>query len=66
MKFTLEIKLGNEAMQTVEDVQTALAALVAGQSMTRHVAGNRTFEDGDGGKIRDLNGNTVGKWEVTD
>lgn len=66
MKFTLEIELGNDGMQTVDDVQDAIQAFVSSQTVTRNVAGNREFERGDGGKIRDFNGNTVGKWEVTD
>ena len=62
MKFTLEIKLGNDAMQTPSDVRKAIA----------HSLDNDVVFDGDimavGDKylIRDYNGNTVGKWQVTE
>ena len=61
MKFRLEIQLGNEAMQTRLDLETAL----------RPLGHNLAYmcdppEDGDEGTIRDENGNTVGKWEVVE
>ena len=59
MKFTLEIELGNDAMQTRNDVMEALRKL--GQNL-RYM--NDTPESGDDGGIMDTNGNTVGKWEV--
>ncbi len=59
MKFTLEIELGNEAMQTRNDVEWALRKL--GQEV-KYLS--EIPEDGDEGPIRDENGNTVGKWEV--
>ena len=55
MKFKLEIRLGNEAMQTPEDVAEALRG-VASQ-----------LEDGvpfDNRLIRDHNGNETGSWKV--
>lgn len=53
-KFVLEIELGNDGMRTRKDVVYALRALSA----------DRILETKDeGGKIRDDNGNTVGKWE---
>lgn len=52
--FTLKIDLGNAAMGTPEDVADAL------RSIASDVA------DGDeSGIIRDLNGNTVGRWTVS-
>lgn len=67
MKFTLEIELGNEAMQTPFDVGKALVNV--GLLLNSHEAGSfKTFEELDAydrkGSIRDVNGNTVGKWEV--
>jgi len=50
-KFTLEIKLGNDAMQDQCDVARALAKL----------AGELT---GRSGTIRDDNGNRVGTWSI--
>lgn len=58
MKFTLEVELGNAAMQTLEDVSSAIHGIgLDGETVAARV--------GEGGRIRDLNGNTVGKWEVT-
>lgn len=57
MKFTLEVNLGNEAMETADH----LAA------MLRKVAKEVDKSPADGPEvhpIRDVNGNTVGKWEV--
>jgi hypothetical protein len=55
--FQLQIKLGNEAMQTASDVADAL----------RRVAerlDERGF-DAPTGIVRDINGNLVGAWERT-
>lgn len=53
MKFTLEIKLGNEAMQTGENVAEALAEV------------QRRLENGhESGFVFDYNGNRVGEWGV--
>jgi len=51
--FKLEITLGNDAMQTTEDVARELKA-IAGQIVDERI------EDCDG-KIYDLNGNSVGR-----
>ena len=51
--FTLKIELGNDAMQSREDIADAL----------RSVA--QQMENGGGvGHIMDANGNTVGKYET--
>jgi len=58
-KFTLEIDLGNDAMQTPGDIGRLLVKI-----------GNRFRDDQDGpdvrdsGKLMDENGNSVGTWEV--
>lgn len=53
-EFVLKIKLGNEAMQSAEDVAWAL----------RHLA-HRLEEPGPtSGKVMDLNGNVVGSWTL--
>jgi hypothetical protein len=49
MKFTLEIEMGNDAMQDWTHVADALK-----QAARELYAGK--------GRIRDLNGNTVGHW----
>lgn len=59
MKLRIEIKFGNDAMQTYQDARTAL--LKASKSMESF---GEFPNDGDDGKIRDENGNTVGAWSV--
>jgi len=51
-KFTLEIDLGDDAMKTGADVASAL------ENVARRVC-----QGADVGKIRDANGNTVGRFE---
>jgi len=53
--FTLTISLGNEAMQTADDVAWALGWLI---TELRAV----TLDGETTGTIRDLNGNQVGEW----
>ncbi len=55
--FTLTIKLGNDAMLTGYDVAKAL------KEMARKIK-DSSFTRVDGGKLMDLNGNTVGRGEV--
>lgn len=55
-RFILTIELGNDAMQTYQDVHDAL----------RKVADFVSADPGDTGNVRDANGNTVGKWSVTE
>jgi len=59
MRFTLTIELGNDAMLTGEDVADALDEVCHGINTTSPMLVGETD------KIRDVNGNTVGKWEVT-
>jgi len=60
MKFRLEIELGNEAMQSLDDVWTELYAKSKREWPQEPAAG------GESGNIRDRNGNNVGKWEVVE
>ena len=62
MKITIEIELGNDAMQTREDVFAALDQEFGGATPGEYDA---TLRIGHSGGIMDLNGNNVGKWEVT-
>lgn len=57
-RFTLGITLGNDAMQTAEDIAAALESVAA----TLRDAGG--FDEFAGGGIRDLNGDVVGSWMV--
>lgn len=60
MKFTLEINLGNEAMQTGNDVAEALQGIVDRLVDTYDLSADMR------GKLRDSNGNTVGHWEINE
>jgi len=73
VKFTLEIELGNDAMRTYPDLRKALeyvrqtmVGTMGAAKLPMHVKGNDRPAPGEGTVILDLNGNTVGKWEVTD
>ena len=59
MKIAIEIELGNEAMQSTNDVLTALI-----QSLNKHDRDGGELELGDAAYLRDRNGNTVGRWDV--
>ena len=59
MTFTLTIELGNDAMQNASDVARALRKLAGKIDL-------REFDKIDGGKIMDVNGNSVGEWEVSE
>ena len=50
--FRLQIEMGNDAMQSRDDVALAL----------KQLARRTDFDRNDAGKIRDANGNTVGEW----
>lgn len=63
MKFTVEIELGNDAVQTADDIAQILYStadriidVTGSDPLTEHVGAFRN--------IRDLNGNTVGLWQV--
>lgn len=59
--FTLTIELGNDAMRNGSDLAHALHE-VAGR-----LDGTMAVDlPGTEGRIRDENGNTVGRWEVRD
>ena len=53
-KFKLEIRLGNDAMQTMDDIAEALERVAVGNIHN----GQNT------GRIFDDNGNTVGTWSI--
>jgi len=60
MKFTLEIELGNDAMKTGNDVRGAVIESFRALPHTLALTPIHTWT------IRDINGNTVGKWVVFD
>lgn len=61
MKFKLEIELENDAMQDQHDVAKALKDVA---ERLNKLVSTRFGPYGLEGKIKDLNGNTVGKWKV--
>lgn len=62
MKFMLSIELGNDTMQTYDDVSEALKNV---RAYLKEYRRGEEIEASDNAPIRDLYGNTVGKWEVT-
>ncbi len=57
--FEVKINLGNEAMQTPDDVCAALRLII------KELLRTTSMEfDGEYGTIMDINGNSVGKWIV--
>ncbi len=59
MKVTVEVELGNDAMQTAGEVLRALTA-----SFRINASANVRMCAGEEGVVMDVNGNRVGKWEV--
>lgn len=67
MKFTLEIELGNDAMRKPKHVASALKGIA--DTLSDRIGMGQSigaFGSNTEGRIRDINGNTVGKWEVID
>ena len=54
--FRLSITLGNDAMQTPMDIAAAL----------RDIADALDYTERDSGTIFDYNGNSVGRWEISE
>lgn len=59
MKFTPTINLGNAAMSEPEDVAAELARIAASISSI-----DNAWEIGEKHRILDINGNSVGHWEL--
>lgn len=72
MKFTLEIEMGNDAMQSYKHLRTALKYVAFAMAIRNgpHLLGsNRDGQfprPGEGASVLDLNGNTVGHWAITE
>lgn len=60
MKFTLEIELGNDAMQTYADIAHAVRRIFSDFANRHENAAD------DMGRIYDINGNKVGTWEISE
>lgn len=59
MKIKIEVKLGNAAMVTSQDVLKSINA------SRLNLKDSQTFEPGENGDLYDYNGNHVGSWKVT-
>ncbi len=60
MKFSLEIDLGNDAMQTGHDLYTALCETARNNFRNN----GEEIASRDSGFIMDGNGNRVGQWKL--
>jgi hypothetical protein len=61
MEFQLKIELGNDAMQTADDIRAAVKDVA---KYLKEWRSDELPEVGDNAPIRDVNGNIVGKWEI--
>ncbi len=61
MEFQLKIELGNDAMQTADDIRAAVKDVA---KYLKEWRSGELPEVGDNAPIRDVNGNIVGKWEI--
>jgi hypothetical protein len=65
MKFKLEFDLDNAAFDFGHGVDGRDGSEVAKVLYNTHrEVQHAALSEGDGGKIRDVNGNQIGKWEV--
>jgi hypothetical protein len=62
--FTATIELGNQAMQTGNDIRDALQSQVCRADAIGSYDPTDTRLGANEGIIRDANGNTVGTWQV--
>jgi hypothetical protein len=60
-KLVIEIALGNDAMVTPANAQSAILAAFGAQTALFEL-----FELGHAGAINDVNGNYVGAWKVVE
>jgi hypothetical protein len=58
MEFMLKIELGNDAMQSAEDVAEGL------RTVADYLESTGGWDHNDAGHVRDANGNTVGGWVI--
>lgn len=66
MKFRIDIKLGNDAMRSERHVAALLKQLAS--KLNNGAIRLQDDDRGDypSGALRDVNGNKVGNWEVTE
>jgi hypothetical protein len=64
MNFVLTIELGNDAMLNWANVRKAIAGAIDPIRLSKNAANLNNPHPGDGGKVTDVYGNSVGQWEV--
>lgn len=64
MKLTIEVDLGNDRMRRTRDVVTAIRDSFVKYAKNGGQHGALVADDE--GRLRDVNGNTVGRWRVVD
>lgn len=64
MKFSVEIEMGNEGMQSFQDLRDALKQVATKLGSRQHCSSGAP-NDGDGSKVMDVNGNAVGEWSIS-
>jgi hypothetical protein len=64
MKFMLEIEIGNDAMQSYDNIANALNDRAL--ALNRMCRGGDMPAVNDCGSIRDTNGNRVGQWGIVE
>ena len=66
MKFTLEIDLDNAAFSAGHSLQRDGAEIARILNRLANLAeSSGPMREDDGGKLRDLNGNTCGHWQIS-
>lgn len=64
MKFTLEIKIGNDAMLDYDDLSQVLIGMA--RKMDFRYREGLDIVSGANSTVRDSNGNRVGHWSIED
>jgi hypothetical protein len=65
-KVLIEVSLGNAEMKTAADVSHAVQTSIANWAAYDGAGADMLLRVGYGRKIRDINGNVVGQWEVVE
>jgi hypothetical protein len=64
MHLQLHIDLGNEAMSDLQDL--GLALIGVGENLYERAYAGDSVQTAREGRVKDANGNTVGRWELID
>jgi hypothetical protein len=64
MRFTLEVTLGNDECRTVAELEHVIAQAICQVRLAHHNDGGAEVVRQTIHTVRDVNGNTVGSWQV--